>query len=137
MSTSVTGSPWQYSRWVVNISRNMHITYPTAGEKTAMITWLKTIWNPVTKTGSRPWLQTKFQEKATAALTDYNCNLDDETDPVLVKLVEIAGRDLKKIPMTDAEKTVTDTLIAATGARRLGTAPYFGSTSGSIVTIPR
>ena len=136
MSGSLTGSWWQYSKWVVNVSRNMHITYPTNSEKAAIIVWLKTIWNPMTQTGSRPWLQTKFQAKATTATADYQGNLDAETLPVLVKLVEIAGRDLKKIPMTAGEKTLTDTLIAATGNRRLGTGPRFGSASGSIVSIP-
>jgi len=136
MSGSLTGSWWQYSKWVVNISRNMHMTYPTNSEKAAIIVWLKTIWNPMTQTGSRPWLQTKFQNKATTANADYKGNLDAETLPVLVKLVEIAGRDLKKIPMTAVEKTLTDTLIAATGNRRMGTGPRFGSSSGSIVSIP-
>jgi len=138
MSGSLTGSWWQYSRWVKNIARNSKQTLPEGAELAAVRSFLKAIWNPVTQTGTRPWLEDAFCRKATAAAggDNYKCNIDNEPAEVCVELVEVVGRDLKKIPMTEAEKTLADTLIAATGARRYGTSPYFGSVGGSTVGIP-
>jgi len=138
MSGSTTGSWWQYSRWVKNIARNSKQTLPEGAELTAVKTFLKAIWDPVSQTGTRPWLQETFLRKATAAAggDNYKCNIDDEPAAVCVVLLEIVGRDLKKIPMTDAEKALADTLIAATGNRRYGTSPYFGSVGGSKVDLP-
>jgi hypothetical protein len=138
MAGSTTGSWWQYSRWVKNVARNARITEPTGVELTAYRTFLKAIWNPVTQTGTRKWLDTPFNLKATAAAgtADYQCDIDAEPVAVIVELVELVGRDLKKIPMTDVEKGFSDTLIAATGNRRYGTGPLFGGVGGSTVGIP-
>lgn len=131
-------SAWQYSRWLWNIARNSRITDPTASEKAAIIVFLKAIWNPVTQTGTREWLQTMYQSKATAADNgdDYECDLDNEPVEVLVEILGAVARDLKKIPITDAEAVLAGTLITATGNRRLGVTPYFGGVGGSIVTVP-
>lgn len=134
---STTGSWWEYSRWVNNIARNSRITDPTVAEEAAIRTFLKLIWNPVAQTGSRPWLDSLFKHNATAAAggANYKCDLDLEPASVLVELLVIAGRDLKKIPMTEAEKGWVDALIVVTGNRRLGTGPYYGGVSGTRKTV--
>lgn len=128
-------SAWQYSKWVTNIARNMKQTEPAGSVKTAVIVFLKLIWNPVAETGTRPWLAQNFQQEAVMPDDDYVCDLDNQPPHVLVKVLEIVGRDLKKIPITNAEAGYANTLIAATSNRRYGTGPTFGSTSGSTVTI--
>lgn len=130
-----TKSAWQYSRWTNNIARNMRITEPTGAELAAVITFLKAIWNPVAQTGTRSWLQDSYQEKAVNAGDSYECDLDTEPTHVLVEILMFVGRDLKKIPITDAEATLVDTLISATGNRRYGTGSLFGGVGGSLVTI--
>jgi len=115
----------------------MRITNPTGVEKAAVVTFLKAIWNPVTRDGTRSWLDPIFKGEAVAAASDnYKCNLDTEPVHILVKFLEDTGRNMKHIPITDAEKTLVDTLVTATGARRYGTSPYFGSVSGATVAIP-
>ena len=136
MAASLTYSWWQYSRWVWNISRNMHITNPAGAEAAAVVTFLKYIWEPVAQTGTRPWLQAMYQEKAVNAGDDYECDLDTEPVWVLIEILGVVGRNLKQIPITDAEAAQVNTLIAATGDRRYGTSPYYGSSSGSTVTLP-
>ena len=135
MAGSSTKSAWQYARWTNNIGRNMRITEPTGAELTAVQTFLKSFWNPLTQTGSRPWLATTFNKKAVTAGTNYQCDIDQQPAHVLVELVVAVGRDLDEIPLTDAEATQVDTLIAATGSRRYGTSPFFGGVGGSKVTI--
>ena len=135
MAYSATKSWWQYARWTWNIARNMRITNPTGAEKAAVITFLKGIWNPVLQTGTCPWLQSNYQEKAVNPGDAYECDLDTEPTHVLVEILNFVGRDLKKIPLTDAEAATVDTLIAATGGRRYGTGPLFGGVAGSLVTI--
>jgi len=127
---------WKYSRWVKNISRNSRQTLPVDAEKAAYVTFLKLIWNPVTQTGTRSWLQAPFQRKAIASASsgNYKCDLDVEPNYVLVELLEIVGRDLKKIALTDTEAGYVNTLISATGVRRLGTGPKFGSVGGDVTT---
>ena len=138
MAGSSTASWWQYSRWVWNISRNARISEPTGAELTAVKTFIKAIYNPMTQTGTRPWLKDKFQRKAVQVPgdTDYQCDIDQQPTHVLVELVGVIGRNLDGIPLTDAEKTLADALIAATGNRRYGTGALFGGTSGSLVTVP-
>ena len=136
MAASTTASWWQYARWTWTISRNMRITEPTGAELAAVITFLKFIWNPVAQTGTRSWLQYAYQEKAVNGGTDeYECDLDTEPTHVLVEILGIVGRDLKKIPLTNAEAAQVDILIAASSNRRYGTGPLFGGTGGSLVTI--
>ena len=137
MAGSTTGSWWQYSKWVWNTARNMRITEPTGAELAAVKTFIKAIWNPQTQTGTRPWLETAFNKKsATAAASDYQGDIDSEPTCVLVEMLALVGRDLKKIPMTDAEKALADTLMTAAGDdRRYGTGTVFGSAPGSTVTV--
>lgn len=136
MAASSTVSWWQYARWTWNIARNMRITNPQGAELAAVITFLKYIYNPITQTGTRPWLKDNYQEKAVNPGDDYACDLDSEPAWVLVEILNFVGRDLKKIPLTDAEAAQVDILIAATGNRRYGTGTTFGGVAGSLVTIP-
>lgn len=126
---------WQYSRWIYTISRNHKITEPTGAEKTAVIAFLKVFWNPITETGTRPWLDTAYRQKSvgSGATDRYQCNLDVEPTNVLVELISVVGRDLKKKAiMNNTEKDACNTFIAATGAGRLGTSPEYGSVGGSV-----
>jgi hypothetical protein len=136
MAGSSTKSWWQYARWTSNIGRNMRITEPTGAELAALKTFLKLFWNPMTATGTRPWLATTYNKKAVTATTNYVCDIDSQPTHVLVELLVVVGRDLDEIPLTDAEAGYVDTLITATGNRRYGTGPLFGGVSGSLVTIP-
>jgi hypothetical protein len=137
MSDWTGGASWQYARWVGNAARNMRITEPTGAELAAVKTFLKVIWNPQTQTGTRSWLETAFNKKSvTATASSYQGDIDSEPTCVLVEMLNVVGRDLKKIPLTAAEKTYADTLIAASGNRRYGTGDYFGGVSGSTVTVP-
>ena len=135
MAGSSTVNWWQYSRWTVNTARNMRITEPTGTALTAVKTFLKAIWNPQTQTGTRNWLETKFNKLAIAS--DYQGDMDVEPTHVLIEMLNAVGRDLKKIPITDAEVTLVDALLAAQSAYiMLGTGPKFGGIGGSVVTIP-
>lgn len=135
MAGSSTKSWWQYARWTNNIGRNARITEPEGAELDAVKTFLKSIWNAVTETGSRPWLATTFNKKAVTASTNYVCDIDVQPTHVLIELVVAVGRDLDEIPLTDAEAAECDTLIAATGNRRYGTGDLYGGVAGSTVTI--
>lgn len=143
MGTPSTNFPWyDYSVWVKNIGRNSRITpvgyNGDAVELTAVRNFIKYIWDPMTQTGTRPWLQAIFQRKAVQVPTDvdYQCDIDQQPAHVLSKLVEIIGRDFKKIPLTDKEGVESIVLQAKTNSRFLGVAPYYGGVAGSNVTIP-
>jgi len=125
---------WQYARWVQLIARNSRITLPTGAELTACRTFLKAIWNPVTQTGTREWLQDVLVQKAVTGT--YNGNIDNEPSYVIVEMLEAVADNMKQIPITDAEGVLVNTLIAATGNRRYGTSPYYGNEAGSLVTLP-
>ena len=140
MSNWNVGANWEYSRWLKNYARNCRITEPTnilpyAGELTAIRTLLKYIWNPMTQTGTRPWLQSSFQRKAVQVPsdTDYQCDIDQQPTHVLVEMLELVGRDLKKIPITAGEVVAVGILFIGASARVFGTSPTFGNVGGSIV----
>lgn len=143
MSNWNVGQNWEYSRWMKNYARNARITLPTdvlpyAGELTGIKTFIKGIWNPMTQTGTRPWLQDAFQRKAVQVPTDtdYQCDIDQQPSHVLVELLEVIGRDLKKLPITAGEVMACGTLFNGASARVFGTAPTYGNVGGSIVSIP-
>jgi thioredoxin reductase len=119
MSGTTTGDWWQYSRWIWNIARSMRINPPSDAENTAVETFLKTIYDVDTGTGTRPWLATMMNKKSVSPSSDYEGDVDDEPSHIDVKMLGAVGRDLKKVELTDAEKTRCDTLIAATGNRYL------------------
>jgi hypothetical protein len=138
-----TGQSWQYSRWTKNYARNARITLPTdvlpyAGELTGIRTFLKGIWNPMTQTGTRSWLQTVFQQKAVQVPTDtdYQCDIDQQPAHVLIVLLEIVGRDFKKIPVTAAEVIACNVLFGGASARVFGSKFTYGNVGGSIVSVP-
>ena len=137
MSNWGAASNWQYARWVWLITRNSRITEPTGAALAAVKTFLKAIWNPQTQTGTRSWLETAFNKKSvTAAASNYQGDIDAEPTHVLVEMLGVVGRNFDNIPVTAAEKTLADTLIAATGNSRYGTSPYYGNVGGSNVTVP-
>jgi hypothetical protein len=124
---------------VKNIARNAKQTeFQNDGELAFVRTFLKVIWNPMTQSGTRPWLKEVFQRKAVQVPTntDYVCDIDKQPVHVLVVLMEIVGRDFKKLPITNVEKLGADILFGVSHNRRLGTTPYFGSVGGSVVSIP-
>ena len=136
------GSSWQYSRWVRNASRNARISYPTGIEELLYRICCAYFYNPQTGIGSRPWLKDEFLKKATAGGTGSTYMFNIATEPIhaIGEVVDVIGRDLKKLPVTDAEKAVMDLLgwiqeNALAVQRRLGSGPHFGGTSGSIVTV--
>ena len=138
MAATTTSSWWQYSEWVKNVARNCRITGPitnlAVAELAAIRTFLKAIWNPTLQTGTRSWLDQKFRNVAVTG--QYTGDIDTEPSWILVKMLNVAGRDMKKIPPTDAEITLMDTLMAGIySSRRLGTGTTFGGVSGSIVTV--
>jgi len=133
MAWNPTGSVWQYSRWVYNIARNSRITNPTGAELAAVKTYLKAIYDPTTQTGTRTWLADDYNKKSVSGADNYQCDIDVEPTPVLIEILAMVGKDLKNNPMTNAEKALSDTLIAATGVRRYGDTPYFGGVGGSTV----
>jgi hypothetical protein len=92
----------------------------------------------MTQTGTRPWLQESFQRKAVGVPsdTDYQCDLDRQQAHVLVMLLEIVGRDFKKIPVTAAEQVATSIMFASAPARVFGTKYVYGNVGGSIVSLP-
>jgi hypothetical protein len=143
MSNWNAGPSWQYSRWVKNYARNCRITEPTnvlpyAGELTRVRTFLKTFWNPMTLTGTRPWLKDAFQRKAVQVPTDvdYQCDIDQQPAHVLVEMGEIVGRDLKKIPVTAGEMVACGIMFGAAPARVFGSKFTYGNVGGSIVSVP-
>jgi hypothetical protein len=109
----------------------MHITEPVDAELIAVRTFIKAIWNPIAKTGTRPWLEDMMLRRAVTGT--YDCDLDVEPTHVLVEILGAIGRDLDNVPITDAEVILVDTLMAATGNRRYGTKPLYGSVGGSKV----
>lgn len=139
MSNWNVGANWEYSRWMKCYARNARITEPTnvlpyAGELARIISFLKTIYNPVTQTGTRPWLKDAFYRKATAAAAgaNYECDLDHEPAAVLVELLEVVGRDFKKLPITAGEIVQSAILFSGAAARVFGTTPTFGGVGGSV-----
>jgi hypothetical protein len=93
---------------------------PTAAELAAVKTYIKVFWDAGAETGTRSWLRTAFNKQSVAANDNYVGDVDNDATPSIIEMLEHVGRDLKQIPMTDAEKTATDALIAATGNRRYG-----------------
>ena len=135
MSWGNLGSSWEYSRWIRNVARNARITNPDPTAEAALLagikTYLKAIWNPQTQTGTRSWLENRFNRLSVSGTgSSYQGDIDDEPVHILVKMLEVVGRDLKKIPLSNAEKTLSDTLIGLASNRHLGTGPYFGGVSG-------
>lgn len=135
MSGSLVASWYQYSQWVKNIARNSRITNPTDPADVAFLAqikvFLKFICNPVAQTGTRPWLKDKFFRLAVGASDQYQGNIDTEPAYVLVKMLEVVGRDFKKIPITDAEVAQANAMIALASNRQYGTGPYFGGVAGN------
>jgi len=136
---STTKSWWQYSRWVYNIARNSKITEPINavapnGDLYFIRVFLWVIGDPNNPNATRPWLREKFWRNSVTP--GYDFNIATEPTHVLIKLLEVVGRDFKKIPITSGEALGADILMSLTNNRRYGTSPYYGSVGGSTVTIP-
>jgi len=114
--------------WIV--ARSLSFNPPTISERAAVNTFLKSIWNVDAETGTRPWLKALYQKKARAQTDQYRGDVDVEQDYVDSRILQGVARDLKKIPLTDAEATSCDTVFTATGNRRLGDK---GNIGGAII----
>lgn len=134
MSSSVSAS--QYKDWTYNIARNMRNTPVTVGEKAAIRSCLKIFWDPKNRTGTRPWLDDEFKEKAVSYKSgnNYEGVIDSEPVYVLVEMLETLARDLDGPVIQDGDEvTAIDDLISSTGDRRYGTGDYYGGSSGSLI----
>jgi hypothetical protein len=118
---STTASWWQYSRWTYIIARTMRFNPPAGAELAALRAFLKVLWDPATNTGTRPWLADVFRKRCGSAQADYNGDIDTNAPYPLAVMLDRAARNLKVVPLTDAEAAACDTLFAATGYRRYGT----------------
>lgn len=123
MSGTSSASWWQYSKYVWTIARTMSINPPSTVEENAVEAFLNHIWNPETRTGTRPWMDEWYNKRSVSPATDYIGDPDVEPYNVDIEVLEKVGKDLKKVPLTDQEKVWCDTLFAATGNRRLGIYP--------------
>ena len=128
MAASLTASWYQYSQWTKNIARNSRISEPTGVLLDFIKVFLKVMCDPVTQTGTRPWLMPKFQRLAVNS--GYQGNIDTEQTHVLVKMLEVVGRDFKKIPITDFEATGVALLINLAQNRQIGSGPFYGGVIG-------
>jgi hypothetical protein len=138
MQGSTGKSWWQYSVWTKNIARNSRITEPSASVSPDMLAFIKSfvkaMYNPVTSTGTRPWLKEKFQRLSVNS--NYQGDIDTEPTHVLIKMLEVVGRDFKKIPITEFEAAGVDILIGLASHREAGTGPYYGGVISSAVVVP-
>lgn len=100
---------WQYSRWVYIVGRTLRFNYGSDGELVAVRTFLSSL------AATRPWIIPIIQRKGQNGKT-----LATESAYNLAKMLQAAGRDLKKYPVTIPEKNLCDALILATGDRYLG-----------------
>lgn len=89
-------------------------------EETVVRRFVRFFWNTATHTGSRPWLDWKFVGDGTQGATYNPGDCAREPVHVLVKLLQHTVRDLKKTPLTEAERPLVDALFAGTGNRRFG-----------------
>lgn len=124
---SSTKSWWQYARWVWVISRTMRIQLPSNAEYAVLKTFIKFFWNAKTRTGTRPWLATPFDENSIKPQGGSPGDPDVETVYVNIKNLGVIARNLDEIPMTDVEASQIDILIANTGTRRYGASPLYGN----------
>lgn len=126
-----TDANWQqYSRWLYVLARGFKNNAPTGAVLTAVDDCILGFWNTSEQTGTRSWLQQDFQRKS----ANPTVGLEGQTpgDPTVeptnvdVKLLEIIARDIKKIPMTAAEKVLIDALFDATDTG------IYGKTEGNV-----
>ena len=136
MAPSTTSSWWQYAKWLNDLGRNMRITEPDGAELDAVKTFINAIWDNDALTGERSWLDTTYDKKSVRLTAGARGDVDVEPTHVLVELLDAIASDmLANVPITDTEVTLMDTLITATGNRRLGATLFFGGVGGSIVTV--
>jgi hypothetical protein len=113
---------WEYGKWIQIIGRSLRFNEGTTDEKSAATTFVNSEVNTY-----RTWLEAEYYKKSnpTGVTNNYQFN---------ARMIEEIGRDIMKTGIaTDAEKTVCDALITATGDRYLGDQ---GNIGGSDVTLP-
>ncbi len=117
--TVTTVDNWEYARWVYIIGRSLRYNLPTGAERTSAINFMA--GEIITY---RPWLLATYYNKIEpTGVTN--------TDEVIGRFIAIIGRNMNKIQLvSNAEKTLVDNLITATGNRRYGN---LGGPAGSDV----
>lgn len=153
---STTKSWWQYSAWTKNIARNSRITEPTVDDPNVNMlpfirTFLKVMCDPMVKGTpafldcTRPWLYDKFLRLSVNRNVSTNgvCDIDTEPTHILIRMLEVVGRDFKKTPISaDAGAAHIDEtqgvvmLIIVSEYRFLGWGPYFGGVIGDTANFP-
>ena len=106
---------WQYARWTYIVGRSLRINPASSNERSAVQTFIGQI------KATRPWLLYRLQNKAEQLVAGGDRIVAAQPDYAEAKMVMVIGRDLKKIPMTITEKGYVETLLTATGTRKLGT----------------
>lgn len=115
MAGTQNASWWQYSRYVYNIGRTWKMQDFSEAEREAIINFIATIFS------TRPSLVPRINlKKGDVAEIMKQANYS------LQKMVSLIGRDLKVLPLTDAEKTACDALFAVTDPRKEGVVGGFG-----------
>ena len=102
---------WQYSRWVYLIGRSIKNKSLIESERQAFITFIEKILV------LRPFLSQRINIKK-----GYNANSwKDQNDYSLGKMLQVIGRNLKIVVLTQEEKELCDKLFISTDKRRFMT----------------
>ena len=110
---------WQYSRWVYLIGRSIKNKSLVESERQAFIDFIEKILV------LRPFLSQRINIKK-----GYNANSwKDQNDYSLGKMLQVIGRNLKIVVLTQEEKELCDKLFLATDKRRFMTYNDYQSSS--------
>lgn len=116
---------WQYSRWTYLIGRSIKNKSLESSEREAFTTFI----NEILKT--RPMLSSQLNiKKGSNALGLY-----EQNDYSLGKMLQIVGRNLKVLAMTEEEKKLCDRLFFSTDERRYMTYNEYQALDGKNVFV--
>lgn len=116
---------WQYSRWTYLIGRSIKNKSLESSEREAFSTFI----NEILKT--RPMLSSQLNiKKGSNALGLY-----EQNDYSLGKMLQIIGRNLKVLTMTEEEKKLCDRLFFSTDERRYMTYNEYQALDGKNVFV--
>ncbi len=108
MSKAMNYNWWQYARYVYNIGRTSRYKDYSDSEVEAIKTFLTAILE------ARPELTQRINLKNLNSLVER----DEQNNYSLGLMVQTVGRCLKAYSLSEEEKTLCDTLFAATGDRK-------------------